>query len=45
METYVMDDDAVGRQFADAIELASWERRSPALHVEEWFGRLWEYWL
>ena len=30
---------------SDAIELAAWERRSPALHVQEWFGRLWEYWL
>jgi cardiolipin synthase len=30
---------------SDAIELASWERRSPGLHVQEWFGRLWEYWL
>jgi cardiolipin synthase len=30
---------------SDAIELAAWERRSPALHLQEWFGRLWEYWL
>jgi cardiolipin synthase len=30
---------------SDAIELAAWERRSPVLHVQEWFGRLWEYWL
>ena len=30
---------------SDAIELATWERRSPALRVQEWFGRLWEYWL
>ncbi|MEI6028116.1 MAG: phospholipase D-like domain-containing protein [Betaproteobacteria bacterium] len=30
---------------SDAIELAAWERRSPALRVQEWFGRLWEYWL
>jgi cardiolipin synthase len=30
---------------SDAIELTAWERRSPALHVQEWFGRLWEYWL
>jgi cardiolipin synthase len=30
---------------SDAIELAARERRSPALHVQEWFGRLWEYWL
>jgi cardiolipin synthase len=30
---------------SDAIELAAWERRSAALHVQEWFGRLWEYWL
>ena len=30
---------------SDAIDLAAWERRSPALHVQEWFGRLWEYWL
>jgi len=30
---------------SDAIELAAWERSSPALHVQEWFGRLWEYWL
>lgn len=30
---------------SDAIELAAWQRRSPALRVQEWFGRLWEYWL
>lgn len=30
---------------SDAIELAAWERRSPALRVQEWFGRMWEYWL
>jgi cardiolipin synthase len=30
---------------SDVIELAAWERRSPALRVQEWFGRLWEYWL
>ena len=30
---------------SDAIELAAWERRSPVLRVQEWFGRLWEYWL
>lgn len=30
---------------SDAIELAAWERRSPALHVQEWFGRPWEHWL
>ncbi len=30
---------------SDAIELAAWERRSPVLHLQEWFGRLWEYWL
>jgi cardiolipin synthase len=30
---------------SDAVELGAWERRSPALHVQEWFGRLWEYWL
>jgi cardiolipin synthase len=30
---------------SEAIELAAWQRRSPALHVQEWFGRLWEYWL
>ena len=30
---------------SDAIELAAWECRSPALHVQEWLGRLWEYWL
>jgi cardiolipin synthase len=30
---------------SDAIELAAWERRSPKLRVQEWFGRLWEYWL
>jgi hypothetical protein len=30
---------------SDAIELAAWKRRSPVLHVQEWFGRLWEYWL
>jgi cardiolipin synthase len=30
---------------SDAIELAAWERRSPALRAQEWFGRLWEYWL
>ena len=30
---------------SDEIELAAWERRSPALQVKEWFGRLWEYWL
>ena len=30
---------------SDAVELAAWERRSPALRMQEWFGRLWEYWL
>ncbi len=30
---------------SDAIDLAAWERRSPTLHLQEWFGRLWEYWL
>lgn len=30
---------------SDAIELTAWEQRSPALRVQEWFGRLWEYWL
>jgi cardiolipin synthase len=30
---------------SDAIELAAWQRRGPALRVQEWFGRLWEYWL
>ena len=30
---------------SDAIELAAWERRSPKLRVQEWFWRLWEYWL
>lgn len=30
---------------SDAIELVAWKRRSPALRVQEWFGRLWEYWL
>jgi cardiolipin synthase len=30
---------------SDAIDLSAWERRSPVLHVQEWFGRLWEYWL
>ena len=30
---------------SDAIELSTWQRRSPLLHVEEWFGQLWEYWL
>jgi cardiolipin synthase A/B len=30
---------------SDAIDLATWQRRSPVLHVQEWFGRLWEYWL
>lgn len=30
---------------SDAIELDAWERRSPTLRVQEWFGRLWEYWL
>jgi hypothetical protein len=30
---------------SDGIELAAWKRRSPVLHVQEWFGRLWEYWL
>ena len=30
---------------SDAIEPAAWERRSPTFRVQEWFGRLWEYWL
>ncbi len=30
---------------SDAIELEAWERRGPALRLQEWFGRLWEYWL
>ena len=30
---------------SNAIDLAAWRRRSPTLHVQEWFGRLWEYWL
>ena len=30
---------------SDAVEPAAWERRSSAFRVQEWFGRLWEYWL
>jgi cardiolipin synthase len=30
---------------SDAIDLASWKRRSATSHVQEWFGRMWEYWL
>jgi cardiolipin synthase len=30
---------------SDAIEVATWDRRSPAFRIQEWFGRLWEYWL
>ncbi|WP_338413962.1 hypothetical protein [uncultured Sphaerotilus sp.] len=33
------------RRWWTAIELAAWEHRSPALHLQEWFGRLWDYWL
>jgi cardiolipin synthase len=30
---------------SNAIDLATWERRSPALRLQEWFGLLWQYWL
>ncbi len=30
---------------SDAIELVAWERRSAKFRVQEWFGRVWEYWL
>lgn len=30
---------------SDGIELAAWQQRSLSLRVQEWFGRLWDYWL
>ena len=30
---------------SDAINLEQWERRSLEFRLQEWFARLWEYWL
>lgn len=30
---------------SDAIELDQWQSRSLFVRAQEWFGRLWEYWL
>jgi hypothetical protein len=32
-----------GLAATDDTDLAAWERRSPALRLQEWFGRLSEY--
>ena len=38
----MFDRDLAG---SDAVLLAAWEQRSPALRLQEWWARAWAYWL